>query len=82
MGGRDCSWTALGPVHEDVVAMGWNGWRAGISIVVDDAGAGIRGLAFRNKRLKRASDCMNVYIEPGLPAIKRNEMMESIKEIA
>jgi hypothetical protein len=32
--------------------------------------------------LKRASDCMNVYIEPGLPAIKRNEMMESIKEIA
>jgi hypothetical protein len=69
-------------VHESAVASEWNGGHAGIFIVDDDVGAGARGLAFRNKRLKRASGCMKVFIEPGLPAIKRNEMMESIKEIA
>jgi hypothetical protein len=55
--------------------------RAGILAAVDMP-VQIRGLTFRNNRLKHAGDSIGVFIVPGLPAIKRNEMIDSIKEIA
>jgi len=69
-------------LHGNAVGTQRNSRRTAGSVVVGDARAGIRGLAFRNKRLKRAGGCVQTFIVPGLPVIKRNEMMESIKEIA